>query len=290
MLPETFMIIDPRASNAALLIVPDHRVGNRDSARVVRPDSPARLARTEREVLELEDVIDGHIGHRTAARTVEEDPVQHGVAGVLGPQSENPAAGPVIVTFWMFIGLPRSRIGDDPAVELRNWCVPVGSAGFRSVAEMVWPPPSTVVMAAGTVSDVVTSPQSAVNVNVASVRQCPPHTRCDVSSGNGSGVSHPASRGEEARYGKCGHRHRHHGETHPKSRHPYPPYGPPPRPGWHGLSGRYHSNVQNHRESLAACDWTVISAKAATDGSEIRSFPVGAAILNAAPPAFHGTV
>ena len=85
----------------------------------VRPDSPARLARTEREVLELEDVIDGHIGHRAAARTVEEDPVQHACRLDVA-QSENPAAGPVIVTFWMFIGLPRSRIGDDPAVELRN--------------------------------------------------------------------------------------------------------------------------------------------------------------------------
>jgi hypothetical protein len=31
---------------------------------------------------------------------------------------------------------------------------------------MVWPPPSTVVMVAGTVSDVVTSPQSWVKVNV----------------------------------------------------------------------------------------------------------------------------
>src|SRR5262245_62089048 len=31
---------------------------------------------------------------------------------------------------------------------------------------MTWPPPSTVVMEAGTVRDVVTSPQSAVNVNV----------------------------------------------------------------------------------------------------------------------------
>ena len=65
------------------------------------------------------------------------------------------------------------------------------------------------------------------------VRACAPH--CDVSPGNGSGVSHPASRGEGARYGKCGHRHRHHGETHPKSRHPYLPCGHPPlgrRPGW----------------------------------------------------------
>ena len=61
---------------------------------------------------------------------------------------------------------------------------------------MVWPPPSTVVMPAGTVSDVVTSPQSAVNVNVVPF-VVPAHTHGDVSPGIGSGVSHPASRGEE---------------------------------------------------------------------------------------------
>ncbi len=44
---------------------------------------------------------------------------------------------------------------------------------------------------------------------------------CNVSPRNGSGVSHPTSRGEGARYGKCGHRDRHHGETDSKSRHPY---------------------------------------------------------------------
>ena len=88
----------------ALLIILDRGVGDRESARVLRPDSPSRLARTEREVLELEDVIDGHVGHRAARRTVEEDPVQHVAAGRL--QSENPVAGPVIVTFWMFMVCP----------------------------------------------------------------------------------------------------------------------------------------------------------------------------------------
>ena len=95
----------------------------------------------------------------------------------------------------------------------------------------------------------------------------------DVSPRNGSGVSHPASRGEGARYGQYRQRDRHHGETHPKSRsrHPYPRYGPRPRQA--GTANRDATTVQNHRESLAACDWTVISAKAAIDGSEIRSFP-----------------
>ena len=52
---------------------------------------------------------------------------------------------------------------------------------------MTWPPPSTVVIVAGTVRDDVTSPQSAVNVNVvAYVRGARTDGR-DVSPRNGSG-------------------------------------------------------------------------------------------------------
>ena len=66
----------------------------------------------------------------------------------------------------------------------------MGSAPFRSVAEMVWPPPSTVVMAAGTVSDVVTSPQSAVNVNVVPL-VVPVHTVVMLPPGMGAALATP---------------------------------------------------------------------------------------------------
>ena len=55
---------------------------------------------------------------------------------------------------------------------------------------MVWPAPSTVVMAAGTVSDVVTSPQSAVNVNVVPT-VVPVHTVVMDPPGMGAALATP---------------------------------------------------------------------------------------------------
>ena len=116
-----------------------------------------------------------------------------------------------------------------------------GVSAIRSVAEMMWPPPSTVVMPAGTVSDVVTSPQSAVNVNVVPV-VVPAHTRVMSPPGMGAALATPPPVVKEP------------GRasaviviatTARPSRNrdiPTPRYGPPPRPGWHGLSGRYHSS------------------------------------------------
>ena len=75
-------------------------------------------------------------------------------------QSWNPAAGPVIVTFWMFIVCPGPALVTIPP---SNASV---AGRDKSEAEMMWFAPSTVVMLDGTVRGDVTSPQSAVNVNV----------------------------------------------------------------------------------------------------------------------------
>ena len=158
------MVIDPRAWNAALLVIPGHRVGDRDYL----PEPSARIARPvwqepNATVLELEDVVDRDIV-TVPLRIVEEDPVQQAFPLGLGSAEREPGGRTRDRHVPDVHGLTRTRVGHDRAVELRNGCVNSGAAGFRSVAEMVWPPPSTVVMVLGTVMELVTSPQSAVNV------------------------------------------------------------------------------------------------------------------------------